>query len=401
MRGSWQIQQAVALPWAPVDAENQPMRVVVVGGAGEVGSEVTRDLAAVDEVDSLVIADIDDGRAAKLARELERPGVAAFGLDVRDHGAALAALAGTDVLMNCTSFALFDDVFALALAAGVDYADLISEPTEQQRQAAKDAGITAISGLGASPGLSNVLVRHAAAELDDVHDVEISWLSSRTVAPTPGLLDTILWESSEDCPTRRYYRDGHHHSAAFMEGSRMVEFAQPLGRQLVYYVPHPEVITLPRHLPTLRACAVRGSWRPGLMQDMRVLERYGLLSADALEATKRAIWERCGGARDSQAWMLYVNVEVGGTRYGALVKRTYKVSHPVQWGDQGVARMTGIPAAVGAQLLARHGRIATGFVDPEEYYDPLEFLAELERRRAVVIDCDEVETPAAHERTRA
>ena len=73
----------------------------------------------------------------------------------------------------------------------------------------------------------------------------------------------------------------------------------------------------------------------------------------------------------------------------------------MDWGERGVARMTGIPAAVGAQLLARHGRIATGFVDPEEYYDPLEFLAELECRHAVVIDRDEVELPAARERTRA
>jgi saccharopine dehydrogenase-like NADP-dependent oxidoreductase len=396
-----QIQQTVALRRAAAAAENHAMRVVVLGGAGEVGAEVTRDLAAVDEIDSLVIADVDERRADRLAGELGRPGVVALTVDVRDRDGALAAVAGADVLMNCTSFALFDEVFALALAAGVDYADLISEPSEQQREAARDAGITAISGLGATPGLSNVLVAHAAAELDEVHDVEISWLSLRTVAPTPGLLDTILWESSEDCPTRGYYRDGHQHRAAFMEGSRMVEFAPPLGRQFVYYVPHPEVSSLPRHLPNLRSCAVRGSWRPELMQDMRVLERYGLLAADALEATKRAIWERCGGARDSRAWMLYVNVEVGGIRDGSRVKRTYKVSHPVDWGEQGVARMTGIPAAVGAQLLARHGRIATGFVDPEEYYDPLEFLAELERRRAVVIERDEVEIPAARERTRA
>ena len=238
------------------------MRVVVLGGAGEVGAEVTRDLAAVDEIDSVVIADLDERRADQIAGELERPEVAALRLDVRDRDGALAALAGADVLMNCTSFALFDDVFALALAARVDYADLISEPSEQQRKAARDAGITAISGLGASPGLSNVLVAHAAAELDDVYDVEISWLSSRTVAPTPGLLDTILWESSEDGATRCYYRDGRHQRAAFMEGSRLVEFAPPLGRQLVDDVPHPEVTTLPHHLPNLRTCAVRGSWRP-------------------------------------------------------------------------------------------------------------------------------------------
>ena len=48
-----------------------------------------------------------------------------------------------------------------------------------------------------------------------------------------------------------------------------------------------------------------------------------------------------------------------------------------------------IPAAVGAHLLARHGRTAVGFVDPEEYYEPAEYLAHLERRDGIDIECDE------------
>jgi saccharopine dehydrogenase (NAD+, L-lysine-forming) len=380
------------------------MRVVLVGGAGEVGAEVARDLARVAEIESLVITDLDGARAARLAEELKplHRGVSARQLDVGDREAALAAVAGADVLMNCTSFMLFDRVLGVAAEAAVDYADLISEPEEQHRQAAEQAGITAISGLGASPGLSNVLVRHAADTVDEVHEAEISWMSLRTVAPTRGLLDTILWELSEDCQTRRYYRDGRHHQASFMEGSRLVDFAPPVGRQYVYYVPHTEVTTLPRHFPTLRHCAVRGSWRPELMQDMRVLQRYGLLSGPALAETKRAIWARCGGQRDAAAWMLYVNVEVAGTRVGEEVRRTYTVSHPEDWGQRGVARMTGVTAAVGVQLLARHGRARAGFVDPEEYFDPSEFLAELERRQCVDVQWEE--TPVAghsRERTRA
>jgi saccharopine dehydrogenase (NAD+, L-lysine-forming) len=380
------------------------MRVALVGGAGEVGSEIARDLARVAEIETLVIADVDSDRAAALARELEslHSDVSAAGLDINDRESALALLDGADVLMNCTSFTLFDRVLALAAEASVDYADLISEPGDDHRRAAEEAGITAISGLGASPGLSNVLVRHAANSLDELHEVEISWMSVRTVAPTPGLLDTILWELSDDCVTRRYYRDGRHHRAAFMEGSRLVDFAPPIGRQYVYYVPHTEVTTLPRHFPTLRHCAVRGSWRPELMQDMSVLERYGLLTGPALAQTKQAIWLRCGGERDATPWMLYVNVEAVGVRDGDEVRRTYTVSHPVEWGQHGVARMTGVTAAVGAQLLVRHGRTSPGFVDPEEYYDPLEFLAELERRNSIVVQC--VETPIAGEarqRTRA
>ncbi|HTT29590.1 MAG TPA: hypothetical protein VMG37_14340, partial [Solirubrobacteraceae bacterium] len=62
-----QIQHPEALPCAAAGAENHAMRVVVLGGAGEVGAEVTRDLATVDDVDSLVIADVDERRTAKIA----------------------------------------------------------------------------------------------------------------------------------------------------------------------------------------------------------------------------------------------------------------------------------------------------------------------------------------------
>ena len=378
------------------------MRVVVLGGAGEVGAEVTRDLARVDEIDSLVIADVDERRAAELAGELERPEVAALEVDVRDRDGALAALTGADLLMNCTSFALFDDVFALALAAGVDYADLISEPSERQREAARDAGITAISGLGATPGLSNVLVapcrrraRRGTRRRDLVAQLANGGADPRSARHDPvgelgGLPDAGLLPRWSSAPRGVHggFADGRVRTAA--RATVRLLRAAPRGHDASRAT-----------YQTCASCAVRGSWRPELMQDMRVLERYGLLAADALEATKRAIWERCGGVRDGRAWMLYVNVEIGGTRDGSRVKRTYKVSHPVDWGERGVARMTGIPAAVGAQLLARHGRIATGFVDPEEYYDPLEFLAELECRHAVVIDRDEVELPAAREQTPA
>jgi saccharopine dehydrogenase (NAD+, L-lysine-forming) len=360
------------------------MRIVVLGGAGAMGSAVSVDLAACSEVSELVIADVDAGRAEALAAGCEGSRARAVGLDIADRSAALALLDSADVLVNCTSFVLFDAVIELAVAARVDYADLISEPTEAQRRAVERAGITAISGLGASPGLTNVLVRHAADWFDELEEAHISWASFRTIAPSPGLLDTILWELSDDCPSRLYFENGRHVHAGFMEGSRLVAFAAPLGRQRVYYVPHPEVVTLPRHFPSLRSCAVRGTWRPELMEDIRVLNEYGLLDAEAIEATKARIWARKGGLRDDTPWRLFVNVEVVGTRGGEAWRRVYDAGHP-DWGQDGTGKMTGICAAVGVQLLARHGRTHAGFVDPEQYYDPSEFLAELARRGTVTV----------------
>jgi saccharopine dehydrogenase-like NADP-dependent oxidoreductase len=361
-----------------------PVRVVVLGGAGEVGAALSRDLAACSDVAELIVADVDRVKAETLAGELGRPAVPAA-VDVHDRAGALAVLEGADVIVNCTSFTLFDAVVRLASEARVPYADLLSEPSDEHRRLVEEAGITAISGLGATPGLSNVLVRHAADELDELEEAHVSWVSFRTIAPAAGLLDTILWELADDCPTRRYYQNGRFHRAGFMEGSRLVEFPPPVGRQRVYYVPHTEVTTLPAHFPTLRFCAVRGTWRPELMEDIRVLNKYGLLDGPALEHTKARIWERFGGQRDEAPWLLFVNVEVIATGGGREVRRVYDVSHPTTWGQDGTGRMTGVCAAVGVQLLARHGATEPGFVDPELYYEPKEFLAELARRATVEV----------------
>lgn len=363
------------------------MKVVVLGAAGEVGSTLTVDLASCPEIDHVVAADLTREGVEALAAKSEQ--VSAAPLDILDRKHALRVLDGCDVLVNCTSFSLFDHVIDLAVAAGIDYADLLSQPSQEQVRAVEESGITAISGLGLTPGLSNVLVAHAAAELDEIEEAHIAWMSFRTIAPSQGLLDTILWELSEDCSTREYFQNGRFRHAGPMEGSRVVHFAPPGGPQRVYFVPHTEVRTLPRHFPSLSFCAVRGTWRPKLMDDVRVLNEYGLLSGTTLEATKAVVWERFGGERDVDPWMLFLNVEVLGKQEGETVRRVYDVSHPIDWNQEATGRMTGLCAAVGAQLLARHGRTQAGFVDPEVYYDPHEFLVELGRREGVSVACSE------------
>lgn len=359
------------------------MNVVVLGAAGEVGKTLTADLAACPEIDHVVAADLARDEVEALAAGRER--VSAAPVNLRDREQVLRLLDGCDLLVNCTSFSLFDVVIDLAVSAGIDYADLLSNPSQEQVRAVEESGITAISGLGLTPGLSNVLVAHAADELDEIEEAHIAWMSFRTIAPSRGLLDTILWELSEDCSTREYFQNGRFHQAGPMEGSRLVDFADPAGRQRVYFVPHTEVRTLPRHFPSLAFCAVRGTWRPKLMDDVRVLNEYGLLSQATLEATKEVVWDRFGGERDVAPWMLFLNVEVVGTQDGETVRRIYDVSHPTDWNQAATGRMTGLCAAVGAQLLARHGRTHAGFVDPEVYYDPHEFLVELARREGVSV----------------
>lgn len=367
-------------------------RVVVLGGAGEVGQWVVRDLGARESITELVVADVAVDGAHALAGELG-PKVRVLPVDLSDRGPLIDELHGAALLMNCTSHVLFDDVFDLALAAKVNYADLISEPSDEQRDAAVDAGITAVSGLGISPGVTQVLVRQAVDELDSVDEVHVSGVSWRTIAPSRGGLETVLWELAENTPTRQYFQNGRFRGASYLDGSRWVEFLEPVGRHRVYYVPHPETTSLVRSFPQLKFCATRVSWRDEIMDDVAVLNKYGLLDdADVAgageltirEAVRDRIWQVQGGRRDDRGWALMCTVEVVGGRDGRPVVRTYRTGHP-EWGHDTTGRVTGVCAAVGAELLALRPPGQVGWVAPELAFEPEPFLAALHERRCITI----------------
>src|SRR5207248_7760922 len=85
-------------------------------------------------------------------------------------------------------------------------------------------------------------------------------------------------------------------------------------------------------------------------------------------------------------WAFLLNVEVLGQRDGKLVRYEYTSSHPMraEWGTTATARVTGIPASIGAQKLARGEAARVGVIAPEICFEPSSFFAELAERGIVV-----------------
>ncbi len=360
------------------------------------GSEVTRALLKFGEVEEVAVGDYNIETANRLAAELQDRRLRVERVDVTQVEETAAKLKGYDVLMNTTYFGFFDHAIRVAVQANVSYADLISEPTPEQLDLVQKSGITAVSGLGLTPGLSNVLARHGANQFQATEEIHIHWVSLRTVAPSEGLLDTIIWELATECATRGYYLNGRFTVVPPFEGSKKVKFAEPVGEQTVYYVPHTETVSLAQNIEGVKYVSVRGTWRPDLMEDFRVLNRYGLLDSTEAglsgtgrkvsEVTRRRIWQIHGQRTDSDLWAFFLNVEVIGRRSGRWTRYVANASHPVEWRDRSTAKMTGIPAAVGALLLGRHKRKKTGIVYPEDYYDPAEFLGELATLQCIKVE---------------
>lgn len=218
--------------------------VVVLGAGGAQASGVLRGLGRSDAGLRLICCDREFRSPVEAGtQEVE---LVEFDL-LADPGKLHEVLSGADLVINMTGpyYRLGPVILDAAIAAGTDYLDICddADATElllQRDDAAKEAGVTALVGMGSAPGTTNVLVRLALDALPEGDaSASISWCVDAkdmvgAVVPhfahsfstaIPGEGGTPAWEALE--PQR-------------------VRFPEPVGEQLVVTLSHPEVVTLPR-----------------------------------------------------------------------------------------------------------------------------------------------------------
>ncbi|MCA9778024.1 MAG: saccharopine dehydrogenase NADP-binding domain-containing protein [Candidatus Eremiobacteraeota bacterium] len=361
--------------------------ILVLGGCGAMGNGATRDLAAYSDFDTITVADLDLDKAGALAQELE---IEAQSVDVTDKNALIKVFGDHDIVLNCTSYAFGLGITEAAIEARkpmLDLGGLYNTPKQlAMTDKAKEAGVTIVLGMGATPGVSNLMARAGASRMDSVDSIHIHFATYRSIAPSPGLLQTVLDEFSPS--TKRFYhQDGELIEVDPFEGEKMVTFDAPIGRIPTWFVPHSETHTLPRFIPGVKRVDVRGTWRPEIMHALKHYNEVGLLDAEPLNGVVpkdllRDLFLQCGDWPGPGEWCFYVNVEVKGRRNEAEVTATYNISHPgrEQWGEEATGRVTGIPASIGAQMIAQGRALSPGVLGPEAAFEPWEFFTELAKR---------------------
>ena len=375
------------------------MRVLVLGGAGAVCKETTRDLAEYSDFEEIVVADHNVAAAEALVEEIGDPRLRAIPFDANDYEGMLRLFPDYDVVVNGLPFKYDYVVNKACVEVGVDGLDLSSEdPQFALHEEALKKGMVFVPGVGATPGVTNMMVRRASEVLDRMDEVEIFFAAFRCLAPAPGLLQTTLWEFNPEEESREevYFEDGAWHPTPPLSGERVVRFHDQIGEQRVYYVPHDEVYSLPRSFPTLRRAAVRGCFPPHVMALMGALMRAGLLSSRPVHVdgkdvpsieVVRALLADAPFSKENPVWAYGLVVEVSGERAGRRVRCTYRNRHPPQeeWGGESAYfKNVGIPLSIGAQLIA-HGEVTgKGVLPPERAFPTDRFFAELARRGIVV-----------------
>ena len=368
-------------------------RVTVLGGCGAIGSVAVHALTVGGAFSEIVIAEKRLEQACELAKKIDPGRITAVEVDADDPASIKRVIAGSDVVLNCIGpfYRYGPLILRAAIEAGINFVDVCDDLDATLNElalddAARQAGVSALMGMGNSPGLGNVLVKFCADHLlTQVESVDIYHIHGGEAVEGPAVIEHRFHAMESDIPM---FLDGKFVQVRMLEPSGMAlaqdtEF-RSIGTYRVYPYPHPETITLPRYLKGVKRVTNRGSVLPTEYFEMIMdVIRLGLGSEQVLKVrggdvvcrqfavafvlARREEFLKDAGMTGPCGCL---KVQVQGSRNGE--PHTYVFSMSSRSG--GVGEGTGIPAALGAMLMGQ-GRIARkGVFPPEAAVDPLEVL---------------------------
>jgi hypothetical protein len=321
---------------------------VVVLGCGFHGRGIAYQLAG--SVDVRVL-DRDEARAAHVG---DKAGVPWETVEVTDGDALRAALRGADAVVNAVGpyhlTAL--GVIEAALDLGIHYVDMNDDHEVAEavlldlswEERARGAGVTVLLDCGVVPGLSGLLVRHAADQLGAVERVAVrfAWNYSHEY---PAALEHFLRINSGEGPQ---LLDGELVRMEPFAGREDAGFGEP-----IYFTGIPDPVAIARFLPDVREATAKGAFYQA--EANRLLEeliRSGATAPQWPEIPRREV-------------PLVVRVEVEGPA-GTLVYEAF---------DHSRRASTAFTAL--AALAVVRGELRPGVWTPEAWPSAEVFLREL------------------------
>ena len=369
------------------------MRVLALGGSGGMGRFAVRTASDLPGVNSIVVADLHATSAQAFAATLPEH-VRGIGLDVTEGPALRAAMDEADVVLNTTGpfFRFGVPILQAAIECGCHYLDICDdwEPTLEMLAldgAARDAGVTAVVGLGASPGLSNLLGLAAMRELDTVEEIFTGWDMGSAVPEeesSQGDVNAAMEHGIQQLIGEvQVFRDGASEMARPLE---RVEIDYPgIGKRNAYIFGHPEAVTFPHHYSGIRTSLNLAHGMDGQLWVLKLIRaaiEMGVLSPERaaaflgwLEGLAGATTAESLGDPDRLPAVFGLAV---GTKDGAPASAAVCLGGV---NEVGMGFATGVPLACGLELLLKGSLSQRGVFAPESgAIDPDELFAALDSK---------------------
>ena len=347
-------------------------------GAGTIGSVVARDLM-LSGCRSLVVADVDPRKLRAIQSEHHKY-IQTKELDVSDEGALARIMIDADVAINAASYRFNLHVLRAAIEARCNMVDLgglyhmTMNELEYDRMA-KNAGVTAIVGMGDDPGTSNVMARMASWELDSVSEIKVRWGSSSTGSEDVAFGFSVATCLDEATMKAVKFSNGKIVEIPPVSETEVVEFPAPVGKQRTYAILHSELATLPKFIEGVRNVSYKDSWDDATISVVRFLRSSGFASdstvkVDGKDVSPRKVLLSLLSPNEPKSAVGCLQVTALGERKGKPAKVSYRLG-PIYYSDKyrapTTAYSTAIPASIVAQMLSKGLIEQKGVLPPESF----------------------------------
>jgi lysine 6-dehydrogenase len=387
----------------------QKKNIHIIGGAGLMGTGIVLDLLSdrtIVPIEKVVAFDVSQKALDRLAARINDVRLELRLLDVSDRAALLDALRGADICVNAVpTMAGFQmQIFEAALEVRVPYLDLggLGTYTVQQKAADakfREAGVCAVIGNGADPGMSNVLCRHVADQLDTIDKLNLYWAAELVGLENPVLVppysvSTVIAEYA--LPSTQFL-DGRHVEVPPMTGMEVIDLPEPWSRCEFMYSPHSEQLTVPvakgiaekgireftwkLHLPHREHDAWVGLVKAGFGDDEPIQIDGAMIQPTRFLASliDRNIERNREKIPDQSSHEIHFVVGTG-TKAGRVCRvRGDIIVRPNPMYDGYVDAATSMNGSIAAQLMLTSS-LQPGVWAPEEFFETGPYFDELKKR---------------------
>lgn len=390
------------------------MKIFCLGGAGKICREAIFDLVQYSDFETITVADYNEAEGRKVVEWLDDSRVDFVQVDVTNIDETVEKMKGYDIVLDGTTIklnGLSSECIAKSGCHGINLNGFGEE--NQWNDLFEQNGKTLLPGFGMTPGLTQMMVMHAANQLDTVESVRVSHGSFRPIAFSASIAETTTYEYDPDLPTRVVFENGEMKQVKPFARPRKIQLPEPYGETIQYIIPHAETVTLSKALKDkgIQLIETRGTWPQKNMQLVKALYEYGILQNTPIQVNGKEIGimdcisQYLLQSKEGQTTDLYgysLHVEVEGEKNGKKINHTLYHTHPASDGSvpgwkklRAYTRNVAIPFAIAANLIAKGHVQKKGVITPEEAFDnPTIIFEELKKRDIIVHEEVKEVTPA-------
>ena len=345
------------------------------------GSRAVEELAQAEEFEQVTIADRNLDVARQVAGRLQggKARVDIKGIDAHDHRGLVEAIRGHDVAASALGpFYIYEaKLVRAAIEAGVNYTSICDdwlaadEVIERFSEKARKEGVTVITGLGTSPGISNVGARYFAQQMDSLRRVDISVYMPLNSGGGRAVMGHTLFIMSGKIAT---WRDGKRMMIRACGEERVIEFPR-FGKIRVWNMGHGEPVTVPLFIPGIQEVNFFMGFGPG--SNWLVLPaKLGLFGGEWRRRVLTRLLDSLKHLGKTQ------EPEWGAVRIDAWGEQGGNEVHEMAGGIGQMREATGLSLAVGTLMLARKEILTEegGVYAPEACMEPIKFFTYLKER---------------------